>query len=265
VTVSDLHFNPLYDSSLYPQLANADPTTQWAGIYQGSRVKAPTGGGTDTNYPLLALTLASIQQNIGSSPVVLFTGDLLGHNIPLTFCNAYYASLSQTMPANCATSPDPTTAGPAMQQFINNTFTFVATEIRAAVGNVPVIYVPGNIDAYLGGVRTRYDISDKQRAHCLLAISEQQLRPTDISDHLHARRVLLCRAPGIELAGHRAEQQFLCGRSAQQWSRLCGAFLAGFATFLGAGCRSESVDSDACAARGKLSSHRPGRGYSRGC
>lgn len=151
VTISDLHFNPLFDASLYPQLVSTDPTTQWAGIYQGSKVKSPSVGGTDTNYPLLALTLASMKQNMGTSPVVLFTGDLLGHNIPANFCAAYYASLSEAVPSNCATSPDPTTVGQAMDQFINNTFTFVATQIRAAVGNVPVIYVPGNIDTYLGG------------------------------------------------------------------------------------------------------------------
>jgi sphingomyelin phosphodiesterase acid-like 3 len=152
VTVSDLHFNPLYDSSLYTQLVNADPATQWAGIYLKSSVKIPSAGGADTNYLLLALTLKSMQQNIKNSPVVLFTGDLLGHNIPHNFCNLYYASLSQSVPPNCATSPDPTTAGPAMQTFINNTFTFVATQIRQYVGNVPVIYVPGNIDAYLGSI-----------------------------------------------------------------------------------------------------------------
>jgi len=149
VTVSDLHFNPLYDQSLYSQLSAANPATRWAGIYQGSVVKAPTGAGTDTNYPLLVLTLTSMQQNVKSSPVVLFTGDLLGHNIPANFCKAYYASLNQAMPPACASNPGQT-VGPLMEQFINNTFTFVATQIRQFMGPVPVIYVPGNIDAYLG-------------------------------------------------------------------------------------------------------------------
>lgn len=152
VTVSDLHFNPLYDPSLYTQLASADPATQWAGVYLKSNVKTPSAAGTDTNYLLLALTLEGMQQNIKNSPVVLFTGDLLGHNIPQNFCNLYYASLSQTVTQNCATTPDPTTVGPAMQTFIDNTFTFVASQIRQSVGNIPVIYVPGNIDTYLGGM-----------------------------------------------------------------------------------------------------------------
>ena len=77
LSISDLHFNPLYDPSLFPQLVAANPT-QWASIFNGSSVTTPSVGGTDTNYPLLALTLKSMQQNMTNSPVVLFTGDLLG-------------------------------------------------------------------------------------------------------------------------------------------------------------------------------------------
>ena len=141
VTVSDLHFNPFYDPSLYSQLVTADPATQWADIFKGSGKKAPSTAGTDTNYPLLMLTLTSMKQNMGSSPIVLFTGDLLGHNIPTTYC-----ALLPSPPANCMTAESA-----QIQQFINNTFTFVATQIRQNVGDVPVIYVPGNIDTYSGG------------------------------------------------------------------------------------------------------------------
>jgi len=139
VTVSDLHFNPLYDSTLYSALVAAD-ANQWAGIFQSSKVTAPTGGGTDTNYPLLVLALASMKQNMGASPVVLCTGDLLGHNLPQMFYTAYYG-----------TPHYPTPNGPAiaaMQQFVDKTFAFIAGQIRAAVGNATVIYVPGNIDTY---------------------------------------------------------------------------------------------------------------------
>jgi len=143
VTVSDLHFNPFYDPSLYSSHGAAD-ASQWAGIFQTSKVTSPTGGGTDTNYPLLMLTLADMKQHMGASPVVLFTGDLLGHYIPESFCDAYY---NLNPPSTCATNPDPT-VGAAMQQFIDKTFAFVAAQIRAAVGNAPVLYVPGNIDTY---------------------------------------------------------------------------------------------------------------------
>lgn len=139
VTVADLHFNPFYDSTLYPALAAADPS-QWAGIFQGSSVTSPTGGGTDANYPLLALTLASIKDNMKDSPVVLCTGDLLGHNIPRMFYAAYYGTAQYP-------TPD-ATAVAAMQQFVDKTLAFVAGQIRAAAGNAPVVYAPGNIDTY---------------------------------------------------------------------------------------------------------------------
>lgn len=139
VTVADLHFNPLYDSTLYPALAAADPS-QWTTIFQGSTVTAPAAAGTDTNYPLLALALASVKQNMGASPVVLCTGDLLGHNIPQMFYAAYYGTPQYPTPDGTAVA--------AMQQFIDKTFAFIAGQIRAAAGNAPVIYAPGNIDTY---------------------------------------------------------------------------------------------------------------------
>lgn len=143
LTVSDLHFNPLYDPTLYSALVGAD-ASQWAGIFQGSTVTRPSAWGADTNYPLLTVALASMKQQMGASPVVLFTGDLLGHNIPQMFYTGYY-NTSQYPTADA-------TAVAAMQQFMDKTLTFVGAEVRADVGNAPVIYVVGNIDTYSGGI-----------------------------------------------------------------------------------------------------------------
>lgn len=143
VTISDLHFNPLYDPTLYSDLVEVDPS-HWADIFQMSHVLTPTGDGTDTNYPLLVITLGDVKQHMRASPVVLFTGDMLGHNIPENFSCAY--NNVKLPPANCP--PLSQTATAAMQQFVDKTFAFVAAQIRASVGNVPVIYVPGNIDTY---------------------------------------------------------------------------------------------------------------------
>lgn len=142
VTVSDLHFDPLYDTSLLPDLLSTNPS-DWDNVYAKSTKNVPAGGGTDTNYALLMLALASIRQNMGASPVVLFTGDLLGHNIPQTFYTIYFGTKNYPAPPNAATTK--------LNQFIDHTFSFVAAEIRAAAGKVPVIYVPGNIDTYVGG------------------------------------------------------------------------------------------------------------------
>jgi len=139
VTISDLHFNPFYDPTLYPALVAAD-AGQWATIFRRSKITVPSGGGTDTNYPLLALTLASMRQKMGASPVVLFTGDMLGHNIPAMFYTAYYKKSAYPTPDAAAIA--------AMHQFIDKTVAFVAAQIREAAGYAPVMYVVGNIDTY---------------------------------------------------------------------------------------------------------------------
>jgi sphingomyelin phosphodiesterase acid-like 3 len=78
VVFSDLHFNPFYDPTLFvsnPTLCTtADPHT-WASIFQTSTITTPSVWGTDTKYPLLVLALASITQNLGASPLVIYTGD----------------------------------------------------------------------------------------------------------------------------------------------------------------------------------------------
>ena len=86
VVFSDVHFDPFYDPSLFPALVAAD-AGQWAGIFQSSIITAPSAWGDDTNYPLLALALSSIKQNLGASPLIIFTGDILGHDFPQTFFN----------------------------------------------------------------------------------------------------------------------------------------------------------------------------------
>ena len=102
VTISDLHFNPLYDPTLYSDLVEVDPS-HWADIFQMSHVLTPTGDGTDTNYPLLVITLGDVKQHMRASPVVLFTGDMLGHNIPENFSCAY--NNVKLPPANALRSP----------------------------------------------------------------------------------------------------------------------------------------------------------------
>ena len=113
-------------------------------FFRGSTVTRPSAWGADTHYLLLTVALASMKQQMGASPVVLFTGDLLGHNIPQMFYTGYY-NTSQYPTADA-------TAVAAMQQFMDKTLTFVGAEVRADVGNAPVIYVVGNIDTYSGGI-----------------------------------------------------------------------------------------------------------------
>ena len=98
VVFSDVHFNPFYDPSLFPALVSAD-AGEWASIFQTSTITAPSVWGSDTNYPLLALALSSIKQNLGASPLIIYTGDILGHNFPQTFYRTINGS--QDPPSDC--------------------------------------------------------------------------------------------------------------------------------------------------------------------
>jgi hypothetical protein len=62
---------------LVAQLDAADPS-EWPAIFEGAlnvTNSLPSPVGADTNYALFTLALASIKQNLGTSPAVLFTGD----------------------------------------------------------------------------------------------------------------------------------------------------------------------------------------------
>ncbi|HTP65323.1 MAG TPA: hypothetical protein VMJ66_08035 [Geobacteraceae bacterium] len=139
VVFSDVHFNPFYDPSLFSAL-NAADAGQWDGIFQTSGSKAPSSWGKDTNYPLLVLALSGIKQHLGGSPLVICTGDILGHYLPQQF----YQQINGT------TSPRNDADVAAMKAFTDKTVSFVLQQVRASVGNIPVLFALGNADSYTG-------------------------------------------------------------------------------------------------------------------
>ena len=148
VVFSDVHFNPFYDPSLFPALvvAGAD---KWAGIFQTSKITAPSEWGADTNYPLLALALSSIKQNLGASPLIIYTGDILGHDFPQTFFKLYG---SQNPPSDADVA--------AMKSFANKTVAFFMEQVRSTVGDIPVMFAIGNSDSYIGALPEPSFLSD---------------------------------------------------------------------------------------------------------
>jgi sphingomyelin phosphodiesterase acid-like 3 len=141
VVLSDIHFDPFYDPALFAALDGAD-ASQWEAIFKASTVTLPTTWGKDTNYPLLILTLASVRQHLGDAPLVLFTGDLLGHYIP----QLYYKAINGT------NAPRDAADVAAMKAFTIKTLTFVMNQIRSSCGAVPVLFALGNGDSYTGAV-----------------------------------------------------------------------------------------------------------------
>jgi sphingomyelin phosphodiesterase acid-like 3 len=140
VAFSDVHFNPFYDPSLFSALVAAD-ADQWASVFQTSTITAPSVWGADTNYPLLVLALSSIKQNLGASPFIIFTGDILGHNFPKTFFELYG---SQNPPSDADVA--------AMKAFADKTVAFFMGQVRSTVGDIPVMFVVGNADSYIGAL-----------------------------------------------------------------------------------------------------------------
>lgn len=138
VVFSDVHFNPFYDPSLFPALVSAD-AGEWESIFKASSISAPSVWGGDTNYPLLALALSSIRQNLGASPLIIYTGDILGHNFPQTFFKLYG---SQNPPSAADVA--------AMKAFTDKTVAFFMEQVRSSVGNIPVMFAVGNSDSYTG-------------------------------------------------------------------------------------------------------------------
>lgn len=132
VVFSDVHFNPFYDETLFQSLVTSDAGA-WAGIFAGSLITEPSTWGADTNYPLLALALSGIQQNLGASPVVIYTGDVLGHDFAAQFYKLYGRRDST-----------------AMEAFADKTVLFFTQLVKAYAGNIPVMFVLGNADSYTG-------------------------------------------------------------------------------------------------------------------
>jgi len=140
VVFSDVHFNPYYDAKLFKQLVVAD-ASQWAAIFKTSTLPEPSAFGSDANYPLFALALSSIKQNLGESPLVIFTGDILVHHFSEQFYQNYSGNPTQTTPRNDADVA-------AMKTFADKTVAFFMDQVKASVGSIPVMFALGNNDSY---------------------------------------------------------------------------------------------------------------------
>lgn len=128
--LSDIHFNPFADPTLFPRL-NAAPVDQWEGIFRASGVQQPnTDPQTDSNYPLLASTLTAAQPAKPYDYVVV-TGDYLAHG--------FEDQLGEL------------TRDPAAQQaFTAKTVSFVNRMLGQAFPGLPLIATLGNNDSVCG-------------------------------------------------------------------------------------------------------------------
>lgn len=142
LNVSDIHFNPFYDSSLVPKLVAAD-VAEWESIFESSgdtTLSTYAGGGQDTDYPLLKSALAAMKRSAPNPDMIVIPGDFLAHDF-----ETYFYGLS-----GVDQSTDSAAGYPALHGFIDKTMRFIAMRIDEEWPSVPVIAALGNNDSYCG-------------------------------------------------------------------------------------------------------------------
>ena len=132
IAISDVHFDPFYDRSLFASL-QAAPVTEWAGLFAGSPITNPGEWGGTTNYPLLTRMTAALRTQQPRPTLVVFGGDILVQD----FSTIFHLLA-------------PTQDEAAMRAFALKTVTFVVQQIRGSLGTTPVYFTLGNWDSYAG-------------------------------------------------------------------------------------------------------------------
>ena len=79
LAISDIHFDPYYDSTLFDSLAAADPS-DWQRIFEGSAITTVSTYGADANYPLLRSSLEKMKAVSAKPDFIVIAGDLLAHD-----------------------------------------------------------------------------------------------------------------------------------------------------------------------------------------
>jgi sphingomyelin phosphodiesterase acid-like 3 len=135
VLLSDVHFNPYADPALVPQLVAA-PATGWGAVFR--RAPAPPSAYfSDTNYALLESALDEMRRREPDPPVVVITGDFLGHSFDDTFKKL-----------------EPQEPGATYDAFVDKTIAFLAAEFDARFPRAQFVIVVGNNDGYCGDYRS---------------------------------------------------------------------------------------------------------------
>jgi len=128
LVASDIHFNPMADASLVPQLVASDPA-QWEAILNNSTSQAFSPYGQDTNWWLLQSSLDQMRKTMPHPSVFLILGDVLAHHFPTTFRQITHDNDLQHYRA-----------------FVLKTVQFIAFELRQRWPDTQILLTPGNDD-----------------------------------------------------------------------------------------------------------------------
>jgi sphingomyelin phosphodiesterase acid-like 3 len=131
LVLSDIHFNPFDDPALVDTLAQSPPE-RWHDVLKGSTA-LPSPYGKDTNYALLASSLAQMRATIPNPPVVVIAGDFLAHDFSQFFAQA-----------------QPGKPPAAFAAFVDKTIAYLALEFDATYPAAQFVITLGNNDGYCG-------------------------------------------------------------------------------------------------------------------
>jgi sphingomyelin phosphodiesterase acid-like 3 len=134
---SDIHFDPMADSTLVAELAAAEPA-QWEAILHRSKPARFSQYGQDTNWWLLQSALDQMHKTMPHPAFVMYTGDLLAHGFPKAFRNATHDDDLEHYRA-----------------FVLKTVQFLALEFRKRFPNTTILVTPGNNDEECGDYSIR--------------------------------------------------------------------------------------------------------------
>ncbi|MDG3004371.1 metallophosphoesterase [Paludisphaera mucosa] len=136
--VSDIHFDPFYDASLFQQLKTS-PAENWAEILENSRPAGINPRGTDSNYALLKSSLDEARRRGPDVDFVLYPGDLLAHR--------WQAKYDRLAEKSHEADPD------EYRAFTRKVVEFLAFEFRRRFPETPILPTLGNEDSYCGDYR----------------------------------------------------------------------------------------------------------------
>ena len=131
ISISDIHFDPLLTTDV--AVANKIKSSRylrWQEIYSSSSDKHISPMGDETNYNLLASTLAQMKLSCPSPDFILFSGDLLAHKF-----NDYH---TEVFAGNER----------AFRAFVKETLKFIGSEVQRTFPGVHVVFTLGNNDSY---------------------------------------------------------------------------------------------------------------------
>jgi len=132
LSLTDFHFDPIYDPKLFPALVEAPPS-EWTRIFESSQVSGYGEYLKDLNYNLVVSAIKYAALAAREADCILLAGDWLAHG----FSDSYYQYAGNRDPRG-------------LYEFIDKTITFLTQRIREQFPQIPIYPALGNADSYCG-------------------------------------------------------------------------------------------------------------------